>query len=332
MSCTFRVRAYYEAIASVRFACPSEAKDSGMPWMGLLAATLFLVSAIGDAAAFDPCDNYAGPMFSFTAVRAGEMPPGDYILWCAEKIPYEHTDSCDRWSWQQIGPCTLDAGREYLVSNAPIRIEPRLQTGGAISPVSNTNAIIYHENHAGPDYGFAYAFQRSIADRRIGTPPITDATSLKGRHAEYGRSLTDQQIKVLESMLVASSVYDGYTPIKSFDHDFSQNSGWCAEGGQKTGWIVVDLGTVKELTRVRVIPDRYIATDPSYSYLDRFRVDIWKDGEWQPISSLISTPDSMDYETWHEVPLNVMTNKVRIWAESDGNGPQIKEIEIFEKI
>jgi hypothetical protein len=225
-------------------------------------------------------------------------------------------------------PCTLDAGREYLVSSDPIRIEPRLQIGGGIGPL-NPIAIIYHENHAGPDYGFAYAFQRSIAEQQIGTP---QPTIKGGRHAEYGQSAGDQQINVQESMLVASSVYDGYTPIKSFDHDFSQNSGWSAEGGQKNSWIVVDFGTAKELTRVRVIPDRYIATDPSYSYLDRFRVDVWKDGAWLPMSPLISTPEAMGLETFHEVALNVTTNKVRIWAESDGNGPQIKEIEIYEKI
>jgi hypothetical protein len=360
MSCTFRGRLHYEAIATVACASWGEVKWPGRIWMGVLAVALLLVSAISGAAAFDPCDNYAGPVFSSAAVRAGELPAGDYILWCAEGIFHEGSDSCDTWSWQQIGPYTLDAGRKYLVSNNPIRIEPRPQIGGAISPL-NPNAIIYHENHAGPDYGFAYAFERSIVAQQIGTPPITEATSIKGRHAEYGQSVTyqqnlpenmpttedttskgrhaeygqsvaDQQINVLESMLSASSVYDGYTPVKSFDHDFSQNSGWCAEGGQKTGWIVVDFGTAKELTKVRVIPDRYIAADPSYSYLDRFRVDIWKNGAWLPMSPLISTPEAMGLETWHEVPLKVMTDKVRIWAESDGNGPQIKEIEIYEKI
>jgi hypothetical protein len=328
MSCTNRVQPNYESIASVRCASLGEVKSSGTPWADLLAVTLFLLSAMDNSAAFDPCDSYAGPVFSSAAVRAGELQPGDYILWFAAGIPYGQSDSCDTWSWQQI-PCTLDAGREYLVSSDPIRIEPRPQIGGAISPI-NTNAIIYHENHAGPDFGFAYAFQRSIAKPQTGTPLIIEPASIKGRHAEYGR-ITDQEITVLESMLNASSFYDGYTPIKSFDHDFSQNSGWCAEGGQKNGWIVVDFGTAKELTRVMVFPDRYIATDPSYSYLDRFRVDVWKDGAWLPMSTLISTPEAMGLETWHEVPLNVMTDKVRIWAESDGNGPQIKEIEIYEK-
>jgi hypothetical protein len=169
-----------------------------------------------------------------------------------------------------------------------------------------------------------------------GTAGISDtsekATSIRGNPAkEQGSSgivptMPMVEIEVKESMLTASSTYNGYTPLTSFDTDLSQNSGWSAAGGEKNGWIVVDFGTVKNITRIEVIPDRYSASAPSYSYLDRFRIDAWIDNSWHPMSSLISTPD----ESWYEVPLKASTDKIRIWAESDGNGPQIKGIKIYE--
>jgi hypothetical protein len=98
MKFTTKVRPHYKAIEAVGCASLDKVKSSGMPWAGLLAVTLFLLSAMGDAAAFDPCDTYAGPVFSSAAVRAGELQPGDYILWFADGIPYGHSDSCDTWS------------------------------------------------------------------------------------------------------------------------------------------------------------------------------------------------------------------------------------------
>lgn len=60
----------------------------------------------------------------------------------------------------------------------------------------------------------------------------------------------EKKIEVTESILTASSTYDGSTPITSFDADLSQNSGWAAESGQKTAWMIVDFGSIRDLTRV----------------------------------------------------------------------------------
>ena len=135
----------------------------------------------------------------------------------------------------------------------------------------------------------------------------------------------DEKMAVTADMLSASSSYSSYVPITCFDGDMSQNSGWCASGGEQKAWLAIDFGTAQQVSRVRVFPDRYISTDPSYSYLDRFRVDIWVGTGWVAASDLISTPE----EKWYEVNVNASTQKLRIWAESDGNGPQIKEIEIY---
>jgi len=135
----------------------------------------------------------------------------------------------------------------------------------------------------------------------------------------------EQKIAITADMLSASSSYASYVPITAFDGDMSQNSGWSAAGGEQKAWLAVDFGTARAIGRVRVFPDRYISTDPSYAYLDRFRVDVWGGSDWIAASALISTPE----EKWYEVNVNTTTQKLRIWAESDGNGPQIKEIEIY---
>jgi hypothetical protein len=139
-------------------------------------------------------------------------------------------------------------------------------------------------------------------------------------------AFTTNKVAVTADMLSASSVYDGYTPFTAFDGIMDQNTGWTAVGGQKQAWLAVDFGAVKQIAYVRVFPDRYIATDPSYSYLDRYRVDVWSNATWQAMTPLISTPT----ETWYPADVNFSTSKLRFWCESDGNGPQVKEIEIYE--
>ena len=138
-------------------------------------------------------------------------------------------------------------------------------------------------------------------------------------------SYATNKVAVTADMLAASSVYNGYTPWTAFDGVMDQNTGWCAAGGQNQAWLAVDFGAVRNIGYVRVFPDRYIATDPGYSYLDRFRVDVWSNGMWQAVSPLISTPS----ETWYPAEVNFATAKLRFWCESDGNGPQVKEIEIY---
>ncbi|MGA2174089.1 MAG: discoidin domain-containing protein [Verrucomicrobiota bacterium] len=133
-------------------------------------------------------------------------------------------------------------------------------------------------------------------------------------------------VAVDASMVSASSWYDGYTPITSFEGDQGENTGWCAAGGQQEAWLEVDFGTNLFLTRFRLVPDRYIATDPSYSYLDSFILDISQGGAWVAASDQISTPE----EVWYEVTLNTNTTGLRILAYSSGNGPQIKEVEIYQ--
>jgi hypothetical protein len=133
-------------------------------------------------------------------------------------------------------------------------------------------------------------------------------------------------VTVNASMLSASSSYDGYTPITSFQGDQGENTGWCAAGGQQQAWLAVDFGANLFLTRFRLVPDRYIATDPGYSYLDSFILDLWQGGAWVPASGLISTPA----EIWYEVTLNTNTTRLLISAYSGGNGPQIKEVEIYQ--
>ena len=135
-----------------------------------------------------------------------------------------------------------------------------------------------------------------------------------------------RKIKITEDLLSASSVYNGYTAIKAFDGDLGQNSGWCAAGGTKTGWIVVDFKTPRNVAHLQLQPDRYIAADPSTSFLSAFRVDVWENGVWQAVGSLIPTPR----EEWYKVNIGKSLQKLRIWCESTGNGPQVKEIEIYE--
>lgn len=135
-----------------------------------------------------------------------------------------------------------------------------------------------------------------------------------------------KKINITSGMLTASSTYDGYTPITAFDGNFSNNTGWCASGGQKTGWIIVDFKGERNITNLRLQPDRWVATDSGSSYLSAFRIDIWANNSWQSISPLIQTPK----EKWYSVDINKKVGKIRVWCESTGNGPQVKEIEIYQ--
>jgi len=153
-------------------------------------------------------------------------------------------------------------------------------------------------------------------------------TRLDARSVDSGQPLVDaacpagdQKLTITAAMLSASSSYSSYVPMTAFDWDMSQNSGWTASGGEQKGWLAVDFGTAQQVSRVRIFPDRYISTDPSYSYLDRFRVDVWGSAGWVAATALVSTPE----EKWYEVSVNASTQKLQIWAESDGNSPQIKE-------
>ncbi|MFZ2958860.1 MAG: discoidin domain-containing protein [Candidatus Ozemobacteraceae bacterium] len=137
-----------------------------------------------------------------------------------------------------------------------------------------------------------------------------------------------RKIKVTSSMLKASSIYNGYTPLKAFDGDFRKNSGWCAAGGIRKAWLIIDFKIEMEIDSLRLQPDRFNAKDKSSSYLTAFSVDIWKNNSWSPISNLISTP----LETWFNVPIKKKTQKLRILCETTGNSPQVKEIEIFEVV
>ncbi len=137
---------------------------------------------------------------------------------------------------------------------------------------------------------------------------------------------TTQKVTVTAGMLSASSVYADYTPIRAFDGVMSQNTGWCAAGGVRQAWLAVDFGTPRHIAYVQVFPDRYIAGDTAYGYLDRFRVEIPSNDTWQAVTPLIATPQ----EQWYSADVNFATAQLRFWCESDGNGPQVKEIEIYE--
>ena len=103
--------------------------------------------------------------------------------------------------------------------------------------------------------------------------------------AAQAQEIFEHKMTVTPDMLSASSTYDGYTPSTCFDGDLTENHGWCASGGDRDAWLAMDFGTSRLVTRVRVIPDRYIASDPSYSYLDSFHVEIWEGGTWVGASS-----------------------------------------------
>jgi hypothetical protein len=135
-----------------------------------------------------------------------------------------------------------------------------------------------------------------------------------------------QKIAIKADMLSVSSTYASYVPFAAFDGDMSRNSGWSAKAGEGKAWLAIDFGSARTIGQLRVFPDRYISTDPSYAYLDRFRVDVWAGGAWVSASTLVSTPE----EQWYDVTVNATTQKLRIWAESDGSAPQIKEIEIYD--
>ncbi len=137
---------------------------------------------------------------------------------------------------------------------------------------------------------------------------------------------TTSKVAVTPEMLSASSVYNGYTPSTCFDGGMGQNSGWCAEAGQRQAWLAVDFGAARQIASVRVFPDRYLSTDPSYSYLDRFRVEVWSNATWQAVTPLIATTT----EAWYPAVVNVSASQIRFWCETDGNSPQVKEIEIYE--
>lgn len=134
-----------------------------------------------------------------------------------------------------------------------------------------------------------------------------------------------RKIPVTFDMLEASSIYNGYTPIKAFDGDLGQNTGWCASGGQKTAWLSVDFKSLKRISSVRLMPDRYKTEDRTNSYLSAFRVEVWEQDTWKPVSDLMIT----SVEEWYQVSIGKDVRKLRFWCESTGNGPQIKEIEIF---
>ncbi len=142
------------------------------------------------------------------------------------------------------------------------------------------------------------------------------------------KAQTTSKVAVTAGMLSASSVYNGYTPITCFDGGMGQNSGWCAEAGQHQAWLAVDFGATRQIASVRVFPDRYISTDPSYSYLDRFRVEVWSNATWQAVTPFIATPT----EEWYPAVVNVSASRIRLWCETGGNSPQVKEIEIYEVI
>ncbi len=226
--------------------------------------------------------------------------------------------------WQAWGPYEFKAGKNYILEFGP-QDYVGMTEGSLPYWIEGTAAWLQVEN---VDYWdenpYAYCI---VPEERFLYYSTGDNHDTAGKDTLIDVQEYEVEIDVKESMLTASSTYDGYTPLTSFDIDLSQNSGWCVEGGENNGWIVVNFGTVKNLTRISVIPDRYIAADSSYSYLDRFRIDAWIDNLWHPMSSLVSTPD----ESWYEVPLKVSTDKIRIWAESDGNGPQIKGIKIYEE-
>ena len=134
------------------------------------------------------------------------------------------------------------------------------------------------------------------------------------------------KVTVTAGMLSASSVYNGYTPFTAFDGDMSQNSGWTAMGGVRQAWLAVDFGALKHIAYVQVFPDRYIAGNTAYSYLDRFQVEVLTNGAWHAVTPLISTLQ----EQWYVAEVNLPVTQLRFWCESDGNGPQVKEIEIYE--
>jgi hypothetical protein len=301
-------------------------KIFGILLIAILLTLTVLATAVdnpqGNNPVCGPCSSYGlgfnGPL-EYTPypepLNVGAQNPGKIY------VVYSVIDKKSRlwWTeqtgvWQAWGPYEFKAGKGYILEFGP-QDSIGMTEGPHPYYVEGTAAWLQEEN---VDYMTENAYAFCI---------VPEAGGFAGDKKNNLPTDVPDWIEVKESMLTASSTYDGYTPITSFDTDLSENSGWCAKGGQKKGWIVVDFGTVKDLTRVKVVPDRHIATDPSDSYLDRFRIDAWIDNSWHPMSSLISTPD----ETWYEVPLKVSTDKIRIWAESDGNGPQIKGIKIQEE-
>jgi hypothetical protein len=195
--------------------------------------------------------------------------------------------------------------------------QPEGATTGASTNNSSTSFLIGGTT-AGPTFT-GWIDEVKIFDTAL------SADEVRALHALADSSLY-RKVPVTAAMLSASSTLGGYTPETAFDGIMDQNTGWTAIGGQKQAWLVVDFGTVRNIAHTRVFPDRYIATDPSYSYLDRFWVEAWIDGAWQAVTPLVATPS----EAWHQATVNQVTSKLRIWCETDGNSPQVKEIEIIE--
>ncbi len=261
---------------------------------------------------------------SYTPARAFDGDLGQNTGWCAaggEKRSWLAIDlgGAHRLSRVRVFPDRYDAanspGDSFL---SRFRVE--VFADGAWKPASGlveTPAETWYEVAV----DVTTQKLRVWAESEGNSPQIKEIELFEAPRSPPGK------VQVRESMLSASSTYNGFTPATAFDGNMSQNSGWCAAGGDKRAWLAIDFGREVSLKRVRVFPDRFDAkNNPGDSFLDRFRVEAFNGGKWTPVSALVATPQ----ETWYETAVSVTAQKVRVWAESDGNSPQVKEIELYE--
>jgi hypothetical protein len=119
--------------------------------------------------------------------------------------------------------------------------------------------------------------------------------------------------------ITASSTWPGsqHTPQMAFDDD--PTTRWGAGQDTRTGWLVVDLGETTTIGRLRV-------NEATWDRVQRFELQIQKDGQWQTIHS--GTTMGADYSASFEP---VAAQHVRLNILEATNVPTIWEVQLFEK-
>jgi alpha-L-fucosidase len=119
--------------------------------------------------------------------------------------------------------------------------------------------------------------------------------------------------------ITASSTWPGHnhTPQMAFDDD--PNTRWGAGTATKSGWLAIDLGEPKTISRLRV-------NEATWDRVRRFELQIQKDGQWQPIYA--GTTIGADHSATFEP---VQAQHVRLNILEAADVPTIWEVQLFEK-
>ncbi|MDQ3814051.1 MAG: discoidin domain-containing protein [Armatimonadota bacterium] len=124
----------------------------------------------------------------------------------------------------------------------------------------------------------------------------------------------------------ASSTFEKYGPDKAVDGEVSDASRWVSQTSSEPAWLELDLGTMQKLSGIHLFSGYRSA-----NVVQSFKVQFWKDGQWQEIpSAVVENNDAPALAVPFDDTVTVETDKLRLWITATHQGrARVQEVVVW---